>query len=200
MLSANYREDVHVWEDLDLNLRVSGRKRTPGGGSEMCDRETALQASHGGVWLDHESKRTNGQPILDADDPPGAGVICKCYRFQFIQDQASSKEGGCAGNVARLDDASIPGLDDARGGAAGEGGLCVRDASSWDESQVGEYLRRFGIKEEAIEVLKDQEVDGDAFLDISESLLYSIGLKAGPITKILKARTQLLQALDNKKD
>ncbi len=50
-----------------------------------------VHAGTGFVWLSREEE-TNGEKILDASDPEGPAVICKCYRFGYIQDQAISKQ------------------------------------------------------------------------------------------------------------
>ncbi len=50
-----------------------------------------LHAGSGFAWLSREQE-TNGEKILNASDPEGPAVICKCYRFGYIQDQAISKQ------------------------------------------------------------------------------------------------------------
>ena len=101
--SSNYREQQHIWEDLEFNLRISGRVRNGGGASRALEQNEVM--AHGAVWVDSTSKRANGELILDQDDQPGPAVILKCYRFQYIQDQSSAKSGGCSGHVLRLDGA-----------------------------------------------------------------------------------------------
>jgi hypothetical protein len=93
--AAHYKPSVRVWEDLEFNLRISGRERQDGGGSTLMGAAWAMAQSGGGVWIKEDTKSRNGQLILDVDDPPGPAVICKCYHFAYYQDQMIAKQGGC---------------------------------------------------------------------------------------------------------
>lgn len=100
--SANYREPVKVWEDLDFNLRISGLERQAGGGTVELDKDACLAQPYGGAWVASDSHVQPGsEPILGPDEPEGPAVICKCYRFEYSQDQKSSRKGGCSGDVLR---------------------------------------------------------------------------------------------------
>ena len=108
--TANYRKNVFVWEDLDFNLRISGLRRTEGGGTEKLTKEEALAQPSGGAWLTAAGPDSHGSPlcpndlpVIDSADDEGPAVICKCYRFEYIQDQATAKKGGCAGDVLHAD-------------------------------------------------------------------------------------------------
>lgn len=92
---TNYKERVYVWEDLEFNLRISGRERQAGGGSVRLRKEEALRG--GGVWIDSDTKssRRDGRLILDEIDTGGPAVICKCYHFAYYQDMAIAMDGGC---------------------------------------------------------------------------------------------------------
>jgi len=93
--AADYKPNVRVWEDIEFNLRISGKERQKGGGSSPIESLAALSQPDGGVWIDQETKSKDMQLILDEDDPPGPAVICKCYHFAYYQDQAIAKKGGC---------------------------------------------------------------------------------------------------------
>jgi len=93
----NYKPNIHAMEDLEFNLRVSGMKRVPGGGSKALSEEEQMAS---GAWLDKEAKQGVDQVfVLDPSDSPGPPVICKCYGFAFHEDQEVSKHGGCSENV-----------------------------------------------------------------------------------------------------
>ena len=91
---ANYREDVHVWEvplymcrmhaqfvcaissshllqDLDFNLRISGKERQEGGKSLKRSEDAALQQPCGGGWLSEDPGTRAGETTLESTDPPG---------------------------------------------------------------------------------------------------------------------------------
>ena len=104
---VNYRERVKVWEDLDFNLRISGLERRPGGSTvELKGKEACLAQRYGGAWMARDSLdpiSLEPEPVLGQDEQEGAAVICKCYRFEYSQDQKTSKKGGCSGDVLRPD-------------------------------------------------------------------------------------------------
>jgi len=105
---ATYREKVFVWEDLEFNLRVSGRERKAGGGSKDIPKAEALAQHFGGAWVSKDLLRPEDPPpgedrnlVLSSNDPEGPAMILKCYRFEYSQDQAISRKGGCSGDVLR---------------------------------------------------------------------------------------------------
>jgi len=98
--AANYKERVHVWEDLEFNLRISGGvreiredKRLEYGGRKWLQEVEALGQEDGGAWM---------KDLI----PPGPAVICKCYRFGFHQRKLPS--GGVSGSVAKKIDPPPP--------------------------------------------------------------------------------------------
>eukprot|EP00965_Chrysotila_dentata_P211181 6186329-Pleurochrysis_carterae.AAC.3 len=93
----NYKPYIHVMEDLEFNLRVSGMERVDGGGSRRLPDE---QLKGSGVWLGRDATQgADEASVLDPSDTPGPPVVCKCYGFAFHEDQGVSKSGGCAANV-----------------------------------------------------------------------------------------------------
>lgn len=87
-------------------LRVSGMARQSGGNTKrLQSKEEVLRAQ--GAWIDQQTlsaaiSSTDPQPVLRADEQMGPAVVCKCYRFEYNQDQGMSKQGGCAVDVPGL--------------------------------------------------------------------------------------------------
>lgn len=86
---VNYNEEMRVWEDLEFNLRVSGQVRIEGadGLLEKTERMEEGFLKGKGLWME---KTGGSEPInkyLDADDLSGPAVVCKCYRFGYLQLQ-----------------------------------------------------------------------------------------------------------------
>jgi len=104
---VNFRPKVKIWEDLEFNLRVSGKTRVDGGVSRKMDpwnEEGVLK--QGGVWLSRQREVTcsngNSRRLLGSYDDEGAAIICKFYRFAYVQYM--SKKGGCASLKPPCDD------------------------------------------------------------------------------------------------
>eukprot|EP00656_Telonema_subtile_P013279 TRINITY_DN16737_c0_g1_i1.p1 TRINITY_DN16737_c0_g1~~TRINITY_DN16737_c0_g1_i1.p1 ORF type:complete len:348 (-),score=69.09 TRINITY_DN16737_c0_g1_i1:258-1301(-) len=148
--TITYKWNARVWEDVEFNLRISGRQRQDNGGSSGLDKQAALSQQEGGVWIDQDSKLANGEPILGQDDPEGPAVIVKCYRFQYMPAQC--RRGGCAGEVLRPVDetpaASIfAGLAEIENKLFGEAGVNHKDLlGRLDKAE----MRLFGEKKQSL--------------------------------------------------
>ena len=91
---VNYKKGIHVMEDLDFNLRCSGRERTPGGSSQ------AAPANEMEIFIDKDRVlHEQVEKILDGDDDEGPAIVCKCYRFVYRQNQKLG--GGCSEELVR---------------------------------------------------------------------------------------------------
>jgi len=117
---ANYAPQVRIWEDLDFNLRISGMARQSGGTALRLSSEKEVLGACG-AWLSHETTSAafsseEPQPILREDDAEGPAIICKCYRFEYNQDQAASRKGGCSGDVQHIQKDDMGDADEDEGG------------------------------------------------------------------------------------
>lgn len=66
---------------------------------------------------------------------------------------------------------------------------------NWTESQVSTWLRSFGVKEQYIEKLYEEEVDGQILLALNEDFLKTkICMKSGPAHLIIQKRDELLNS------
>uniref|UniRef100_A0A3B4U3K6 Sterile alpha motif domain containing 9 like n=2 Tax=Seriola dumerili TaxID=41447 RepID=A0A3B4U3K6_SERDU len=65
----------------------------------------------------------------------------------------------------------------------------------WTESQVSTWLRSIGVKEQYVEKLCEEEVDGQILLTLDEDFLKAkICMKSGPAHLIIKKRDELLNS------
>ncbi|XP_033500251.2 sterile alpha motif domain-containing protein 9-like [Epinephelus lanceolatus] len=65
----------------------------------------------------------------------------------------------------------------------------------WTESQVSTWLRSFGVKEQYIEKIYEEEVDGQILLALDEDFLKSkICMKSGPALLIIQKRNELISS------
>ena len=105
---ATFDQNIHVMEDLEYHLRISGIMRDLAalpveseavrqGQIKKLHKDAALARPLGGAWMDNL-------------EPSGPAVICKFYRFGFEQIMLAS--GGCNNDVAHPDDDDTPMLDD----------------------------------------------------------------------------------------
>jgi len=192
---ANYKPIVRVWEDIEFNLRVSGRERQEGGGSSRMERSVAVSQSGGGVWIDQETKSKDMQLILDEDNPPGPAVICKCYHFAYYQDQAIAKKGGC-----RADQLHEEGDDEEEqnetGGEGSTGGGNADDPSLRITQRVEKCEKELGVLEQELEELKQEHQEAET-VDIEEKdfeLCNEIeNKKEGKSFEVEKKRAELKQ-------
>ena len=56
--------------------------------------------------------------------------------------------------------------------------------------KLADLLKSSGISDGAIEVLKEEEISGEEFLDLSQEDLKGMNLKMGQIKKLLKLQAQ----------
>uniref|UniRef100_A0A674NIC3 SAM domain-containing protein n=1 Tax=Takifugu rubripes TaxID=31033 RepID=A0A674NIC3_TAKRU len=70
--------------------------------------------------------------------------------------------------------------------------LWLRSPESWNESQVSTWLRSIGVKEQYINKIYEEEVDGRILLTLDENFLKTkICMKLGPAHLIIQERDQL---------
>jgi hypothetical protein len=76
----------------------------------------------------------------------------------------------------------------------------IADFEKWDEEQVIAHLREtvLGFKEKHAEILRNNEINGSAFLEFNKEELRTIGLAAGPATNIAKEIERLKKAQESK--
>uniref|UniRef100_A0A3B4YPS9 Sterile alpha motif domain containing 9 like n=2 Tax=Seriola lalandi dorsalis TaxID=1841481 RepID=A0A3B4YPS9_SERLL len=71
----------------------------------------------------------------------------------------------------------------------------------WTESQVSTWLRSIGVKEQYVEKLCEEEVDGQILLTLDEDFLKAkICMKSGPAHLIIKKRDELLNSQQKSKE
>ncbi|XP_029014897.1 sterile alpha motif domain-containing protein 9-like [Betta splendens] len=72
---------------------------------------------------------------------------------------------------------------------------------NWDENQVSTWLKSIGVKEQYIEKLHEEEVDGPSLLSLDENFLKTkICMKSGPAHLIIQKRDELLNTLKKTQD
>ncbi|XP_037648426.1 sterile alpha motif domain-containing protein 9-like isoform X1 [Sebastes umbrosus] len=72
---------------------------------------------------------------------------------------------------------------------------------SWTESQVSTWLRSIGVKEQYIEKLYEEEVDGQILLALNEDFLKSkVCMKSGPAHLIIQKRDELINSKQKSQD
>ncbi|KAL4657913.1 sterile alpha motif domain-containing protein 9-like [Arapaima gigas] len=65
----------------------------------------------------------------------------------------------------------------------------------WSESHVSSWLKTIGVKEQYIQKLHDEEVDGRILLELTEDFLRrETGMKSGPALLIIKKRDELIDS------
>jgi len=109
ILGVNFNPKIKIWEDLEFNLRASGKVRvdaTAGGSGGTSQKMTPYNEvgvtqqpdADRGVWISRSTmardREGNERPLLGSADREGPAVICKFYRFAYVQHM--SKTGGCA--------------------------------------------------------------------------------------------------------
>ena len=80
---------------------------TGGSAKRLDSKNEVMQAN--GAWVDKDTvteafSSAEPQRVLRPGEQEGPAVICKCYRFEYNQDQGISKKGGCASQVPGLEE------------------------------------------------------------------------------------------------
>ncbi|KAM3863885.1 sterile alpha motif domain-containing protein 9-like [Diretmus argenteus] len=76
-----------------------------------------------------------------------------------------------------------------------------QSTEKWSEADVSSWLRTFGVKEQYIKKLFDEEVDGQFLLELNQDYLKTeIGMKSGPAHLIIKKRDDLINSQQKSQD
>ena len=189
--AADYKPAVRVWEDLEFNLRVSGRQRLEGGGSHSKEKPWALAQPDGGVWIDVETKSRDGQLILDEGDPPGPAVSCKCYHFAYYQDQAIAKAGGCQADQLHAEEATM----EAKMKTAGAGSSGGAEDSTAKQERLTKEIGELELELE--QVNNEMAAEVDAGMDMDADRVEKLDSREKQIVAKLEAkRSELATAAE----
>ncbi|KAJ8332569.1 hypothetical protein SKAU_G00423580 [Synaphobranchus kaupii] len=74
--------------------------------------------------------------------------------------------------------------------------LCEKPVEQWTESDVSSWLRSIGVKEQYVQKLQEEEVDGKILREVTEDYLKKeTGMKSGPALLIVRKRNELVESL-----
>ena len=72
--------------------------------------------------------------------------------------------------------------------------------NGWDTDEVVDFLRKQGLRlsESHFQILHQEEIDGSAFLDLSQEDLQASGFQLGPAKNIIKLIKEIKDAQEGK--